>query len=133
MNHPLPDMMTNTIGKIRDLVDVDTIIGEPIQTGDVTIIPVSKVKFGFAGGGSDFAGKNYPANRQNAFGGGTGGSISISPVAFLVIRGDNVRMLPIVEPATSAVERLIEQLPNLIEQVSGFLSKKGGAEAEEAE
>ena len=128
MNHPLPDMLTSTIGKFRDLVDVDTIIGEPIQTGEVTIIPVSKVKLGFAGGGSDFAGKNYPANRENAFGGGSGGSISISPVGFLIIRGENVRLLPVVEPASNAVERFVEKLPDLIDQISSLLPKKDTTE-----
>jgi len=125
MNHPLPDMMTSAIGKIRDMADVNTIIGDPIQTPEgVMIIPVSKVKYGFAGGGSDFATKSYPANKDNAFGGGTGASVSITPVAFLIVKGDNVRLMPVAEPASNSLERLIEMLPELIDQVSGLVKKK---------
>lgn len=125
MNHPLPDMMGSSIAKLRELVDVNTIIGNPIQTPDgVTILPVSKVKFGFAGGGSDFATKNYPANRDNAFGGGSGAGVTITPVAFLIIKGESVRLLPVTEPASGSVERLIEMLPDLIDQISGLTGRK---------
>lgn len=125
MNHPLPDMVGASISKLRDMVDVNTIIGDPIQTPDgVTILPVSKVKFGFAGGGSDFATKNYPANRDNAFGGGTGAGVTITPVAFLIIKGESVRLLPVSEPASGALDRLIEMLPELIDQVSSLTGKK---------
>ncbi len=125
MNHPLPDMVSTTISKLRDMVDVNTIIGDPIQTPDgVTILPVSKVKFGFAGGGSDFATKNYPANRDNAFGGGTGAGVTITPVAFLIIKGESVRLLPVTEPASGSLERLVEMLPELIDQISSLTGKK---------
>ena len=71
MNHPLPDMMSASVAKIKEMVDANTVIGDPIQTPEgVTIIPVSKVKVGYAGGGSDFAPKGYPTNKANAFGGG---------------------------------------------------------------
>ena len=73
MNHPLSDMMTNSMSKIRDMIDVNTVVGDPITTpGGVTIIPVTKVSIGYGGGGSDFAMKNMPANRDNPFGGGAG-------------------------------------------------------------
>lgn len=125
MNHPLPDMMGSSIAKLRELVDVNTIIGDPIQTPDgVTILPVSKVKFGFAGGGSDFATKNYPANRDNAFGGGSGAGVTITPVAFLIIKGESVRLLPVTEPASGSMDRLVEMLPDLIDQVSSLLRRK---------
>ena len=72
MNHPLSDMMTNSMSKIRDMIDVNTVVGDPITTpGGVTIIPVTKVSIGYGGGGSDFAMKNMPANRDNPFGGGS--------------------------------------------------------------
>ena len=125
MNHPLPDMMGNSFGKIKEMVDVNTIIGDPIQTPEgVTIIPVSKVKVGFAGGGSDFVPKGYPANTDNAFGGGSGAGVTITPVAFLVIKGEAVRLLPVAEPASNSVERLIEMLPDLIDQISALAKKK---------
>ena len=72
MNHPLSDMMMSSMGKIRDMIDVNTVIGAPIAAGDVTIIPVTKVSIGYGAGGSDFATTNYPAHRDNAFGGGAG-------------------------------------------------------------
>lgn len=125
MNHPLPEMMGSSLTKIKDMVDVNTIIGDPITTPEgVTIIPVSKVKIGYAGGGSDFAPKGYPANKDNAFGGGSGAGVTITPVAFLVIKGESVRLMPVAEPASNSVERLVEMLPELIDQVSALTKKK---------
>lgn len=125
MNHPLPEMMGSSLTKIKDMVDVNTIIGDPITTPEgVTIIPVSKVKIGYAGGGSDFAPKGYPANKDNAFGGGSGAGVTITPVAFLVIKGESVRLMPVAEPASNSVERLVEMLPELIDQLSGLTKKK---------
>lgn len=131
MNHPLPDMMTSTMGKIRDMIDVNTVIGDPITTPDgVTIIPVTKVSIGYGAGGSDFATKNYPANRDNAFGGGAGAGVNITPVAFLIVRGESVRMLPVAEPASTSMDRLIEQLPDLIDRAEALLNKKRLAKEE---
>ena len=131
MNHPLPDMMGSSLSKIKEMVDVNTIIGDPIQTPEgVMIIPVSKVKIGYAGGGSDFAPKGYPAGKQNAFGGGSGASATITPVAFLVVKGDSVRLMPVAEPASNSLERLVEMLPELIDQVSSLAKKKDTKTAE---
>ena len=125
MNHPLSEMMSSSMSKIREMVDVNTVIGDPIVAGDgVTIIPVTKVSIGYGGGGSDFATKNYPANRDNAFGGGAGAGVSITPVAFLIVRGENVRMLPVAEPASTSVDRLIEQLPDLIDKAQSFFESR---------
>lgn len=134
MKHPLPDMMGNSIAKIREMADVNTIIGDPITTPEgVMIIPVSKVKYGFAGGGTDFATKGYPANKDNAFGGGTGASVSITPVAFVIVKGESVRLLPVAEPASNSIERLVEMLPELIDQVSGLVNRKKEEKAEDTE
>ena len=132
MKHPLPDMMGSSIEKIKTMADANTVIGDAIHTPEgVTLIPVSKVKYGFAGGGTDFATKGYPANKENAFGGGTGASVSITPVAFLVIKGESVRLLPVAEPASNSLERLVELLPELIDQISA-LSKQKKSEKTEA-
>ena len=132
MKHPLPDMMGSSIEKIKTMADANTVIGNAIHTPEgVTLIPVSKVKYGFAGGGTDFATKGYPANKENAFGGGTGASVSITPVAFLVIKGESVRLLPVAEPASNSLERLVELLPELIDQISA-LSKQKKSEKTEA-
>ena len=131
MNHPLSDMMTSTMAKIKDMIDVNTVIGDPITTPDgVTIIPVTKVSIGYGAGGSDFATKNYPANRDNAFGGGAGAGVNITPVAFLVVRGESVRMLPVAEPASTSMDRLIEQLPDLLDKAEHLLKQKRLAKEE---
>ena len=97
MSKNLPNMLENTIAKIREMVDVNSVIGEPITTPDgVTIIPVSKVSVGFGGGGSDYVSRN--ANKQeNPFGGGAGGGVKVTPIAFLIVKEGSVRMLPVAQ------------------------------------
>lgn len=132
MNHPLSEMLGDTMSKIREMIDVNTVVGAPITTPDgVTIIPVTKVSIGYGGGGSDFVTKNYPAGRDNAFGGGAGAGVTITPVAFLVIRGENVRMLPIAEPASTSVDRLIELLPDILDKADDFLASRKAAKQQE--
>ena len=121
MNHPLNEMMTNSMGKIRDMVDVNTVIGDPITTPDgVTLIPITKVSIGYGGGGSDFP-TSAASNRDNAFGGGAGAGVKITPMAFLVIRGESVRMLPVAEPASTSVDRIIELVPDILDRVEDML------------
>lgn len=122
--HPLNDLMGATLEKIRALVDVNAVVGQPIQTGDVTIIPVSKVSFGFASGGSDFVGKNQKPEAENAFGGGSGAGVNINPIAFLVVRGDNVRLLYVAPPLDGAVDRVVDMVPELVDKVTGFIEKQ---------
>lgn len=125
MNHPLSDMMTSTMAKIKEMIDVNTVIGDPITTPDgVTILPVTKVSIGYASGGSDFHTKNTPANRDNPFGGGAGTSVKITPIAFLVIRDGSVRMLPVAEPASTSMDRLVEQLPDILDRIDGWMSER---------
>jgi sporulation protein YtfJ len=122
--HPIGDLMETTMSKIREMVDVNTIVGQPIHTDGVTIIPISKVSFGFASGGSDFATKNQPAGKDNAFGGGSGAGVNIIPVGFLIIRGDGVKMLPVAQPPANTADRVIELVPDLVEKVSAMIPKK---------
>ena len=131
MKHPLTDMMGESVAKIKDMIDANTVIGEPIRTPEgVTILPVSKIKVGYAGGGSDFATKNYPVNKPNTFGGGSGAAVTVTPVAFLVIKGESVRVLPVAEPASGSLERLVEMLPDLIDQLGAMIKKKETDEKE---
>lgn len=133
MNHPLSEMMTNSMAKIRDMIDVNTVIGDPITTPDgVTLIPITKVSVGYGGGGSDFVTKNYPANRDNAFGGGAGAGVTITPMAFVVIRGESVRMLPVAEPASSSIDRIIELVPELLDRVEDAVRSFQEKKAENA-
>ena len=120
---PVSDLMETTMQKVREMIDSNTIIGEPITTVDgITLIPVSKVSFGFAGGGggADLLKKPDP---QNGFGGGIGAGVKIEPVAFIVAVGDNVKLLHISPPAESTLDRLIETVPEVIDKVSGFINK----------
>jgi sporulation protein YtfJ len=120
--HPIGELMETTMQKIREMVDVNTIVGEPIITADgITLIPISKVSFGFASGGSDFQGKNTAA--QNNFGGGSGAGVSIVPVAFLVVKGESVKLIPVAPPASTTIDRVIETVPEVIDRVSDFIKK----------
>ena len=130
MSQSLPNMLENTIAKIREMVDVNSVIGTPITTADgVTIIPVSKVSAGFGGGGSDFVSKN--ANKQeNPFGGGAGGGVSVTPIAFLIIKDGNVRMMPVATPANTTADRLVEMIPDTLDKVSAFIDSHSKKNAE---
>ncbi len=128
--HPIGNLMEVTMSKIREMVDVNTIVGTPILAGDVTIIPISKVSFGFATGGSDFATKNQPAGKDNAFGGGSGAGVNIVPIGFLIVRGDSVKMLPIAMPASSTADRVLEMVPDIVEKISEMVPKKEKQEKE---
>lgn len=120
--HPISDLMETTMQKIREMVDVNTIVGEPISTPDgITIIPVSKVSFGFASGGSDFSSKAAKAEQPVMFGGGSGAGISIMPIAFLIINETNVKLLPVSPPAGNTVDRLVELVPEIMDKVSSYL------------
>jgi len=104
------------------MIDANTIIGEPITTQDgITLIPVSKVVFGFAGGGTDFSQK--PDNK-NGFGGGTGAGVNITPVAFVVAKGSDVSLIYITPPVMSTVDRIIDSVPGVIDKVTEFISSE---------
>ena len=124
MNQTLPNMLENTIAKIREMVDVNSVIGDPITTADgITIIPISKVSVGFAGGGSDYVSKNQN-KQENPFAGGAGGGVKVTPVAFLVIKDGNVRMMPVAAPANTTADRLVEQVPDVLDRISNFIDSR---------
>ena len=117
--HPISNLMTETMAKIKEMVDVNTIIGTPITT---TVIPVSKVTFGFASGGSDFAPKHMPQGAPLAFGGGGGAGVTVSPVCFLIIGTDgSANILGVNAQASTTVDRLVEMIPGAINKVSSFV------------
>ena len=124
-NHPIGELMATTMQKIKEMVDVNTIVGTPIRTVEgITIIPVSKVSFGFGSGGSDFVVKNQQATDNHPFGGGSGAGINIVPVAFLIVNGESVKLLPVAPPAGGTMDRVVEMVPEVLEKVSEFFSKK---------
>ena len=123
--HAIGDLMEKTMARIREMVDVNTIVGSPITTVDgITLIPVSKVSFGFAAGGSDFQTKNGKDGAPDAFGGGSGAGVKIEPVSFLVIRDGSVRMISANANEQNSVEKLIDAMPDIIDKVKEVLPKK---------
>ena len=125
MDHPIGHLMQTTLENIKDMVDVNTVVGEPIAAGNgATIIPISKVSFGFASGGSDFP----SASPKEMFGGGSGGGVTIQPMAFLVIKGESVRMIQVADK-DNIPERLANMVPDAIDTVSSLIGgRKKGAE-----
>lgn len=118
--HPINGLMGVTMDKIRELVNSDTIIGEPVSLPDgTTILPVSKVTFGVATGGSDFAAKQS----KELFGGGSGAGVTVAPVAFLVVKDGNVRTIQLADPNNS-LERAITMLPELVDKLAALLKKE---------
>jgi len=122
MAQHLEGLMNTSMEKIRDLVDVNTIIGEPIQSPDgTTIIPISKVSFGFVSGGSDI-----PANvSKDVFAGGAGAGITIKPQAFIVINKDGDSKILELGGKSSPIEGIIDSAPELINKLKGMFGKKG--------
>lgn len=119
--HPIEGMMDTTLEKIKQMVDVNSVVGDPITTPDgTTIIPISKVNYGFASGGSDLPTK---VPEKQYFGGGTGAGITITPVAFLVVSNGQVRLLRVDAGSNTAVDRLIDQAPEIIDKVNGMINK----------
>ncbi|NCB74220.1 MAG: sporulation protein YtfJ [Clostridia bacterium] len=117
--HPIGDLTEVTLTKIKEMVDVNTIVGQPITTPDgTTLIPVSKVTFGFGSGGSDM-----PLKEGSGFGGGNGAGVKIDPVGFLTISDGVVKMLNITAPASTTVDRLVELVPDIIDKIEQLIEK----------
>lgn len=128
-DHTLHDLMGVTMDKIRELASSNTIIGDPITTPEgTTILPVSKVTFGVASGGSDFAGKTD----KDLFGGGSGAGVTVAPVAFLVVQNGNVRTIQL-SAENNAVERAVSMIPELVDKLSDLLKKQPQKKSEDPE
>lgn len=130
--HPIEILMETAMNSIKDMVDVNTIIGEPIETKNgMVIIPISKVSFGFAAGGSEFKGETVDEYKRKEkeeevqyrlpFGGGSGAGISINPVAFVVVTKESIKVLPIEH--TSAIDKLMDYVPDLMEKANVIVDK----------
>ncbi len=131
--HPIKNLMSETMEKIKSMVDVNTIIGKPIQAGGTTIIPVSKVTFGFGTGGTDFQSKNSKDTSPLCFGGGGGAGVTVSPVCFLIVTSDgDARVLPLNAQAETTADRLVEMLPSAINKFSSFMENKNKTEEKDS-
>ena len=118
-NHPINGLIDSALQNLRRLVDANTIIGQPIRAEDATIIPVSKVSFGFASGGSDLP----TAKAGEPFGGGAGGGVTIQPLGFLVVQGGHVTLLQMNENKTTA-DRVVSLMPELVDKLGALLKKE---------
>ena len=115
----ISEIMDVTMSKIKQLVDTNTIVGNPITTPDgLTIIPVSKVSFGFGTGGSGNNGA-----KGNGYMGGNGAGVKVTPIGFLVIKDGSCRMINIAPPAHTSLDRIIEMVPDIIDKVESFIDK----------
>ena len=120
-------MIGTTMEKLQTLVDTNTVVGDPIVTADgTTVIPITKVSYGIAGGGTDFTTKTQKG--ANPFGGGAGASVTLTPVSFLIVKDGVTRMIPVAEPASTTVDRLIEKAPEFVDRLMSLLEEKSGAE-----
>jgi sporulation protein YtfJ len=125
MTNNISEMISSAMERMQKMVDVNTIVGQPVKVSeDVTIIPISKVHIGMGGGGTEFATKSALSAKKDPFGGGLGAGVSIDPVAFLVTRRDSVRMLPVAAPASTTVDRIVEQAPDLLDKLADFLDSR---------
>lgn len=126
MQTPMSEFLQASMSKIKELVDVNTVVGEPITTPDgVTLIPVSRVSLGFGHGGSDLV------KQRSGFAGGNGAGVRIEPIGFLIVKEGSVRMLNILPPASTTIDRAIDMVPLVIDRVEQFLDKR--ADKKEAE
>ena len=130
--HPIEGLMLTAMNSTKDMIDVNTIIGEPIQaSNDIVVIPISKVSFGFAAGGSEFKGETVNEYKKQEkdeqiqyrlpFGGGAGAGVSLSPVAFLVVQGDMVKLLPVNH--STSLDKILDYIPDLFEKVNCMINK----------
>ena len=130
--HPIEGLMITAMNSIQDMIDVNTIIGEPIETSNnIVIIPISKVSFGFAAGGSEFKGetvdeytrkdKEEQVQYRLPFGGGSGAGVTINPIAFLVIQPNSVKLMPVNH--TSSLDKLLDYMPDLIEKTNNMMNR----------
>ena len=132
MEHPIENILNLSMDNIKKMIDVNTIVGDAIQASDDTvIIPISRVSFGLASGGSEFKGeaideyskkdKDEQIQYRLPFGGGTGAGISIKPVAFLIVRQEVVKLLPVDH--LNSIDKILDYMPDLIEKVNSAINK----------
>ena len=130
-NHPVSELMAETIQQIRNAVDANTVVGEPIVAGEVTLIPVSRISLGFGTGGSVLGGKAPKALGENPFGGGGGAGLKVIPVCFLVVSGGMVKVLPVDAAPETSLDRVVDLIPDLVNKLTSYLEeRKAKKEAE---
>ena len=130
MEHPISGLMETAMQSIKEMVDVNTIVGDAVEAKDGTItIPISKVSFGFAAGGSEFGGginEKPKDSAQALFGGGSGAGVSIQPVAFMVVGQDQIKLMSVSQ--SNPLDKLIDYIPEAVAKIGNFINKKKKAD-----
>ena len=122
-NNPIGELMQTTMENVKNILKVDTVVGDPIFTPDgITLVPISKISVGFGGGGVELGGKG--ANGSKGYGGGNATGVKIDPIGFLVIKEGVVRMINITPPASNTVDRIIDLVPQVMDRVDSFIAKQ---------
>ena len=116
--------MGEIVDKVREIADANTIVGQPIVTGEVTIIPISRLSVGVGSGGTEFGSKHKKPEDNSCFGGGAGAGINLIPVGFLVVKDGSVKLLPVAPPAATTVDRVVEMVPGAIDKITDFIEKQ---------
>lgn len=129
--NPINDLMKESMAKIRELADTNTIVGQPIRTPDgVTLIPVSRVSMGMGGGGTIF-GKKKDVNPEGNLGSGLGVGVRIDPVAFLIVKDGVTRMMPVAAAPMNTIDRIVEMAPDMVDKVTNFIDSRKKKEDDE--
>ncbi len=124
-NNPISQLMQTTMDNVKNVLKVDTVVGDPIITPDgITLVPISKISLGFGGGGVEFGAKKEGDDRP--YGGGNATGVKIEPIGFLVIKEGTVRMINITPPANTTVDRIIDLVPQVMDRVDNFIDKHNG-------
>ena len=121
--NPIGELMQTTMENVKNMLKVDTVVGEPIITPDgITLVPISKISVGFGGGGVEFGNKAKAEARP--YGGGNATGVKIDPIGFLVIKDGTVRMINVTPPASNTVDRIIDMVPQVMDRVDAFIAKQ---------
>ena len=122
-NNPIGELMQNTMESVRNILKVDTVVGDPIFTPDgITLVPISKISVGFGGGGIELTPKKTGVTRP--YGGGNATGVKIEPIGFLVIKEGTVRMVNVTPPASTTVDRIIDMVPQVMDKIDAFVEKQ---------
>ena len=125
LKNPIGELMESTMESVKNILKVDTVVGDPIYTPDgITLVPISQISVGFGGGGVEFASKKGSENRP--YGGGNATGVKINPIGFLVIKDGVVRMINVTPPASNTVDRIIDMVPVVMDKVDAFIAKQKG-------
>ncbi len=121
--NPIGELMQATMENVKNILKVDTVVGDPIFTPDgITLVPISRISVGFGGGGVEFGAKTQGADKP--YGGGNATGVKIDPIGFLVIKDGSVRMVNVTPPANNTVDRIIDLVPQVMDKVDAFIAKQ---------